>query len=104
VLGICLRTGGINVEVNAGYIFFCQTFVVIVISYLSYEATFYGWKQFLCIWIPFNLLYAIFLIATGITFIALTMMKDVDDFTIIWNSLSTYGRLYFDNDVKNVLS
>ena len=55
-------------------------------------------------WIFLNFLYGALLLAYGIAFLVITFMKNSADFADEWESLGTYGKSYFDNDVGKLWS
>lgn len=56
------------------------------------------------IWGLGNCIYGLVLLGGAIAYLVITLSKTSDDFTTIWESLSTYSRLYFDNSVDSLVS
>lgn len=70
---------------------------------MNYESVFYGWKRFLIPWSLFNLIYGLVLLGGGIAYLVLSQMKGEGDFSEQWDSLSTYGRTYYDNEIGKLV-
>ena len=53
-------------------------------------------------WSLFNLLYGLVLFGGAIAYLVISLQTTDDDFIIQWDSLSTYGKTYFDNDIAKL--
>jgi hypothetical protein len=90
------------VQTSAGIIFFIKTFVTLFNKFIAWESVFYGWRWVLIPWSLYQLIYGLTLIGGSIAYLVLSQEAQNADFQSQWDSLSTFGRLFYSNSIDNM--
>ena len=89
---------------SAGYIFFFQSFASLLIQFGTYEVVFYNPRRITCLWTMILALCAFLLLGGFITYLVLTLMKSESDFDDTWDELSTFSKIYWDNEQSSMVN
>ena len=91
------HTNDAKINSVLGIFIFIESIVSLWLQYVTYEASYYGWKRFLKWWIAVIVIGGAILIAAGVIFIIVAIAQSSSNFDATWSSLSSSTQKYFDN-------